>query len=70
MMLFFRPKKKIPVFRVTPPYLNLLVKPRFDFRYSGKDIILCIFNGRSGTGIFFIWPKQLTSPHAHTFTCN
>ena len=24
-------KKKIPVFRVTQPYLNLLVKPRFLF---------------------------------------
>ena len=28
--------KKIPVFRVTQPYLVLLVKPRFYFRFSGK----------------------------------
>ena len=29
-------KKKIPVFRVTQPYLNLLLKPRKFFRFSGK----------------------------------
>ena len=29
-----RPNKKIPVFRVTGPYLNLLVKPRSFFRFS------------------------------------
>ena len=28
-ILLIRPNKKIPVFRVTQPYLNLLVKPRF-----------------------------------------
>ena len=31
-----RPNKKISVFRVTRPYLNLLVKPRIFFRFSGK----------------------------------
>ena len=31
-----RPNKKMPVFRVTRPYLNLLMKPRFFFRFSGK----------------------------------
>ena len=31
-----RPNKKIPVFRVTQPYLNLLVKPRICFRFSEK----------------------------------
>ena len=31
------PNKKIPVFRITRPYL--VVKPRF-FRFSGKKIIL------------------------------
>ena len=31
-----RPNKEIPVFRVTRPYLNLLVKPRIFFRYPGK----------------------------------
>ena len=34
--------KKIPVFRVTRPHLNLLVKPSIFFRFSGKSIILCI----------------------------
>ena len=29
-------KKKMPVFKVTRPYLNLLVKPRFFFRFAGK----------------------------------
>ena len=33
-----RPNKKIPVFRVAQPYLNLLVKPRFIFRFSGKKL--------------------------------
>ena len=28
--------KKIPVFRVTRPYLNLMVKPRSFFMFSGK----------------------------------
>ena len=27
---------KIPVFRVTRPYLNLLMKPRISFRLSGQ----------------------------------
>ena len=31
-------KKKIPVFRVTRPYLNLLVKPRIFFSFSGKNV--------------------------------
>ena len=37
-------KKKIPVFRVNRPYLNLLVNPRKyqDFR---KNLILCILKG-------------------------
>ena len=41
----FRPNKEIPVFRETRPYLNLLVKPRIFFRFSGKNIILCILKG-------------------------
>ena len=37
------PNKKISAFRVTRPYLNLLVKPRV---FSGKKyIILCILKG-------------------------
>ena len=31
-----RPNKKIPVFRVTRPYQNLLVKPRFFSGFLGK----------------------------------
>ena len=34
--MLFRPNKKIPVFRVTLPYLNLLVKPRIFFKFSRK----------------------------------
>ena len=37
--------KKIHVFRVTRPYLNILVKPRIFFRFSGKNIISCILKG-------------------------
>ena len=40
-----RPNKKFPVFRVTRPYLNLLVIHSFFFRFSGKNIILCILKG-------------------------
>ena len=37
---------------VTRPYLNLLVKPRIYFRFSGKkNIILCILKGK--IAIFF-----------------
>ena len=37
---------KIPVFRVTRPYLNLLVKNRIYYRFSGKIIILCVLKGK------------------------
>ena len=37
-----RPNKKKTVFRVTQPILNLLVKPRIFFMFSGKNITLCI----------------------------
>ena len=39
-----RPNKKY-VFRVTQPYINLLLKHRIFFRFSGKNIILCILEG-------------------------
>ena len=29
---------------LTQPYLNLLVKPRIFFKFSGKNIILCILS--------------------------
>ena len=35
--------EKLPVFRVTRPYLNLLVEPRTFFRFSGKNIIYMHF---------------------------
>ena len=37
--------KNITVFRVTRPYLNLLMKPWIFFRFSGENIILCILKG-------------------------
>ena len=40
-----RPNKKIPVFRVTQSYLNLLVKPKF-LGVLEKNIILCILKGK------------------------
>ena len=43
---YLRLNKKIPVFRVTPIYLNSLVKPRFLSRFSGRNIILCILKGK------------------------
>ena len=43
-----RPNRKILVFRVTQPYLNLLVKPRIFFRLlRKKNIVLCILKGLS-----------------------
>ena len=31
---------------VTRPYLDLLVKPKFFFTFSGKNIIICILKGK------------------------
>ena len=57
-------KAKIPVLRVTLPYLNLLVKPRFFFRFSEKYIILCILKGempfKMHKTIFFFSKKDQT----------
>ena len=36
MGILIRPSKKLPVLRVTGPYLNLLMKSRNFFRISGK----------------------------------
>ena len=36
-------KKKKKQFKLTQPYLNLLEKPRIFFRFSGKYMILCIW---------------------------
>ena len=62
-----RPNKKIPVFTVTRPYLNLPVKPRIFFRFSGSKynfmkfrLSKCIpekkFRLLPDTHLFFIWP--------------
>ena len=46
-MCVIRPNKKIPLFRVTPPYLNLVVKPRIFQVFRKKNIIfLCILKGQ------------------------
>ena len=56
LSLLFRQKKKIPVFRVTQPYLNLLMIPRIFFQVFWekkfahrhtleKKNILCILKG-------------------------
>ena len=53
-------KKNIPVFRVTQPYLNLLVKPRFFFQVSKKNIIFYIFTCLSKCiKIIFISRKKI-----------
>ena len=43
--LNLRPNYKIPMFRVTRPYLNLLVKPSIFFQVFWKKINLCILKG-------------------------
>ena len=40
------PNKKITVFRVTRPYLNLLVKPRIIFRFSGKNKLYAFWKAK------------------------
>ena len=60
------PNKRKPVFRVTRPYLNLLMKPRIFSRSSGKnnEKKLCvptlpkIFRPVTRNTYFFIWPNE------------
>ena len=40
------PNKRIPVFRVTRPYLNLPMKPWIFPGFLEKNIILCILKGK------------------------
>ena len=58
-----RSNKKIPVFRVTRPYLNLLVKPRIFSGFLEKNIILCILKGKMPSKmhkiIFFFQKKKI-----------
>ena len=59
------PNKKIPMFRVTQPYLNLLVKPRTFFRVSRKKKLktnMCAYPTLPETHLFFLfglsdWPS-------------
>ena len=55
--------KKIPVFRVTRPYLNLLVNSRIFFRFFGKNIILCILKGelpfKMHIKLYFFFQKKI-----------
>ena len=54
--------KEYPVFWVSRPYLNLLVKPRNIFMYSGKNIILCILKDKMPfkmPKIIFVQKKKL-----------
>ena len=53
--------KKIPVFRVTRPYLNLLVKPRFFSGFMEKNIILCILKGELQSSKCYQFVKKLFS---------
>ena len=56
---------KISVFRVTRLYLNLLVIPRYLFRFLDKNINLCILKGEMHLKIFiiifFFWKKMVCS---------
>ena len=44
--IWLRPNRKIPVFRVTRPYLNWQLKPRFFSGFWKKIIISCILKGK------------------------
>ena len=45
--------------RVTRPFLNLLVKARIVFRFSGKNIIFSILKGIKMDKIIFLSRKKL-----------
>ena len=45
-------KKQTPMFRVTGPYLNFVVKPRIFFRYSGKKYNFMHFERRNKITFF------------------
>ena len=53
--------KKISVFRVTRPYLNLLVKPRLFSDFLKKKKIICILKGEMPFKMYkiiFFFPPQ------------
>ena len=54
------PNKRMPVYRVTQPYLNLVVKPRIFSGFLEKYIILCILKREMSFKmhkIIYIFPK-------------
>ena len=53
-----RPNKKIPEFRVTRPYLNLLMTPRIFSGFLEKKIILCILKGLSKYIKLYFFPEK------------
>ena len=80
------PNKEIPVLRVTQPKLNLLVKPRFFFSITGKNIIerqkkklkkKCVPTlpkisspYPKHTYFFFIWPFEISEKNQKTVSLN
>ena len=58
---------KIPVFRVTQPYINLLVEPRIFFMFSGKSKILYILKGKMPFKMDKIafFPEKICVPTLH-----
>ena len=58
--------------RVNRPYLNLLVKPSFLFRFSGKNEILCILKGKMQDTFQNAWnyilaKKKKMCAYPHTY---
>ena len=64
--VFDMAKLKIPVFRVTQPYLHLLVKPRIFFSFPGKNIILCILKGEMPFKMHKIIPEKIIEKNVPT----
>ena len=59
--MLVRPNEKETLFRVTQPYLNLLVKPKKCSGFLEKSIILCILKGISPLKIhkiIFFFPEN------------
>ena len=54
--------KKIPVFRVTRPYLNLLVKTRVFSGFLGGEIILCTLKGEKLFKNYISFQKKYSVP--------
>ena len=61
-----RPNKKIPVFRVTRPYLNILVKPIFFQVFWEKNILLCILKGEMPFKMHKLYFSRLFFPEKKT----